>query len=627
MTFKTTIEHIRQRRNMYGYGPECFFTNLMREIVTGAPEQAKGIQIFNHRDSFLLRLIGKGITPDASDFILNRDWEKKEYDEEENFPSNFHLFVTYLLAWGKYFRLKSIRNGMATQILFKQAQFQKRCSFPTERPDSWEIYFKLDPELSSNHSIKDFSGDWIKTLLTTSAVFYPQYCFEHNHCMVLKESLRFTYETFPEMQEWLGILNSEKFDCIIGHCPNGNGLKISSFVNGFATPNGGSHEKYFTRLLKRVFWEEFPEKKCMLKKLCAVINYKEKMPNLTFCDAAFQELSSEINISRLEKRALKRFIKEECADTETSFKQHSQLARVMYGYGTELFFPRFVAAIVSSEKELTKEIRIYYHENSIRIRVFGNSINSEFLRNNLELKMANHLFAMNTLPKYFFYIHLFRSWGERFIIKNFQSGICQQLIFKKTELKKQKTFSTDQLDGWEIFFELDLNLPTNWRKNIIIREWIDNRYFNVFAALYPQYRLKLNGKYLSGGLKHLLDCDASSLWEFHSEKIDCIIGCFSPEKDRNFRLDSFVNGFYTPQGGTHEKYFCRVLKRAFQKIFPGKTTIARNLCAIVHYKSADTEETIFSNTIYSELVSKIKIPKKDQIALRKFIIKDCLEKI
>ena len=149
---------------------------------------------------------------------------------------------------------------------------------------------------------------------------------------------------------------------------------------------------------------------------------------------------------------MKRFIKEECADTETSFKQHSQLARVMYGYGTELFFPRFVAAIVSSEKELTKEIRIYYHENSIRIRVFGNSINSEFLRNNLELKMANHLFAMNTLPKYFFYIHLFRSWGERFIIKNFQSGICQQLIFKKTELKKQKISPIHQVDQLKMFF-------------------------------------------------------------------------------------------------------------------------------------------------------------------------------
>ena len=76
---------MRNRRGMYGYSPKLFFSYLMREIVLISPEEPKEIHIFNHQDSVILRLYGNDIKPNASDFILNRDWTVDEPNGEKIF--------------------------------------------------------------------------------------------------------------------------------------------------------------------------------------------------------------------------------------------------------------------------------------------------------------------------------------------------------------------------------------------------------------------------------------------------------------------------------------------------------------------------------------------------------------
>ena len=312
MTFKTTIEHMRDRRGMYGYSPKLFFSYLMREIVLISPEEPKEIHIFNHQDSVILRLYGNDIKPNASDFILNRDWTVDEPNGEKIFPDNFHVWMICMLAWGKYFRFRNIHNGIATQILFKQSRFQKRCTFPTRQSDGWEIYFKLDPELPSNQSVKDFQqNNWLDTMLKCCSAFHPQYNLKHQGFLVSGSGQNVINTCFKhEKNLELGFFRSENFDCVIGYSPEGRGLQLSSFANGFATPWGGTHETYFSGLLRRICRKDFSEFKGITRKLCAVINYKEGMDTILFSSGAFLELGSKIKISPQSRINLENFIKE-----------------------------------------------------------------------------------------------------------------------------------------------------------------------------------------------------------------------------------------------------------------------------------------------------------------------------
>lgn len=312
MTLKATIENLRHHRGMYGYSPELFFSYLMRDIVSTKPEQTKEIHVFHHQDSILLRLYGKEIKPNASDFLLNRDWTMDEPAGKKVFPDNFHLSTVCMLAWGKYFRFKNFRNGIASQILFKRSQFQKRRVFPTRQPDGWEIYFKLDPELPSNHFVKDFQQNhWLDTLLKCCSVFHPQYHFKHQGVSVSSNGEDLINAFFNhEKKSVLGVFRSENFDCIIGFSPKGRGLQLSSFANGFATPLGGTHQNCFTGLLRHICRKEFAEKKGITRKLCVIINYKEGMDTILFSNAAFLELGSEIKIPTQNRVKLENFIKD-----------------------------------------------------------------------------------------------------------------------------------------------------------------------------------------------------------------------------------------------------------------------------------------------------------------------------
>ena len=316
MTFKPRpwIDHMRRRPGMYGYSPELFFSNLIREIVFTNPNQTEEIHVFNHQDSIILRLFGKDIEPNATDFLLSHDWTMGEPKPSGGcfFPDDFHLWTVCMLAWGKYFRFKSIRGGIATQILFKQSQFQKRCTFPTKQPDGWEFYFKLDPELPSNHPVKDFQqNNWLDTMLKCCSAFHPQYNFKHQGILVSGSGQNVIDACFKhEQNSVLGFFRSENFDCVIGYSPERRGLQLSSFANGFATPSGGSHEKYFTRLLRCVCRKDFAEFKGITRKLRAVINYKEGIDTIFFSRAACSELGSKIKISSQNRINLENFIKE-----------------------------------------------------------------------------------------------------------------------------------------------------------------------------------------------------------------------------------------------------------------------------------------------------------------------------
>ena len=312
MIFKTTIEHMRYRRGMYGYSPELFFSYLMRDIVLTEPEQTKEIHVLNHKDSVILRLYGKDVKPNASDFILNRDWDRDKPNGEKVFPDDFHVWTVCMLAWGKYFRFRNIHNGIATQILFKQSRFQKQCTFPTKQPDGWEIYFKLDPELPSNQTVKDFrQNNWLDTMLKGCAVFHPQYHFKYQGTSVLNNEQNLLNACLKhEKISVLGVFRSEIFDCVIGYYPEGQGLQLSSFANGFATPRGGTHEIYFAGLLRRICRKDLAGAKGITRKLCAAINYKEGMDSIIFSCGAFLELGSKIKISTQNRINLENFIKD-----------------------------------------------------------------------------------------------------------------------------------------------------------------------------------------------------------------------------------------------------------------------------------------------------------------------------
>ncbi len=310
------IEHMRLRPTMYGY-LTYMIRDLLEIIVHANPQIPKNISIIHNRDSMMLRVFGQNVESDSREFISSKIWLTQEGlgDFVGTLSTGFYVFC--LMAWGKHFRIRSFHNGVATQISFKQSQFQKESVFSTKQADGWEIYFKIDPALRGCQEIIDFEiNSWLDRMIIRCAAFYPQYNFDLNHRHIPCDLQQFWEKFYRQEGDFLlGTFRSEKIDCIIGYRSDyRNKLEIYSFVNGFSTPRGGTHEKYFRGFLTRTCRKTFSSNKDLPHKLYAIINYKENFENIFFTYSTKDELGSAITLSAKNRTALKEFIIKNCLE-------------------------------------------------------------------------------------------------------------------------------------------------------------------------------------------------------------------------------------------------------------------------------------------------------------------------
>ncbi|MBQ9788711.1 MAG: hypothetical protein IJW31_03835 [Lentisphaeria bacterium] len=313
MSYFSIIETIRKRPGFFGYF-DFNFNYLLRNLMIDMAEKPQKFNILYHQDSLLLRSYGKNIIPEGVEFLYNINI----FDKDFQLPDNESFLIC--LAWGKFFRLRTFNNGTAKEILCKQSLLQRQNTFPTNQADGWELYFKLDPEIRTAQ-IKNFTDyNWFSEIIYRYAAFYPQHSFKLMGQLIPGGLKHFT-DKIHYMTPLKKVFVSEKFDCVIGYCPCGTAFEITSYVYGCRTRYGGTHEKYFTNLVKRIRKKEFPERKYMLRRLEAIINYKpSKNEDYFFSRSHWSELGSEIDIPPEDHLALENFLKE-CAEEFRVFSE------------------------------------------------------------------------------------------------------------------------------------------------------------------------------------------------------------------------------------------------------------------------------------------------------------------
>ncbi len=192
-----------------------------------------------------------------------------------------------------------------------------------------------------------------------------------------------------------------------------------------------------------------------------------------------------------------------------------------------------------------------------------------------------------------------------FIVRSFRNGKMKEVQFSKGQLISDNPIvDTDQPDGTEVIFQPDDQMFPNYKYRMNIVEQMIKNYTYLNAGL----TILLNGQpYISrNGLLDLLNDKISTeiLYPIIHLKGKDIEIALTHGRQYGEEYYSFVNGQYTPQGGTHLMAFKEAIVKTIREFYKKDFHFSDIRTSIIAAISIKIEDPVFESQTKTKLGSK-----------------------
>ena len=192
-----------------------------------------------------------------------------------------------------------------------------------------------------------------------------------------------------------------------------------------------------------------------------------------------------------------------------------------------------------------------------------------------------------------------------FIIRSFRDGKMKEVQFSKGQLISDNPIvDTDQPDGTEVIFQPDEQMFPNYKYRMNIVEQMVKNYTYLNAGL----TILLNGQpyFSKNGLLDLLNDKISTeiLYPIIHLKGKDIEIALTHGRQYGEEYYSFVNGQYTPQGGTHLMAFKEAIVKTIREFYKKDFHFSDIRTSIIAAISIKIEDPVFESQTKTKLGSK-----------------------
>ena len=192
-----------------------------------------------------------------------------------------------------------------------------------------------------------------------------------------------------------------------------------------------------------------------------------------------------------------------------------------------------------------------------------------------------------------------------FIIRSFRDGKMKEVQFSKGKLISDKLITqTDQPNGTEVIFQPDDEMFPNYKYRMNIVEQMIKNYTYLNAGL----TILLNGQpyFSKNGLLDLLNdkINTEILYPIIHLKGKDIEIALTHGRQYGEEYYSFVNGQYTPQGGTHLMAFKEAIVKTIREFYKKDFHFSDIRTSIIAAISIKIEDPVFESQTKTKLGSK-----------------------
>ena len=196
------------------------------------------------------------------------------------------------------------------------------------------------------------------------------------------------------------------------------------------------------------------------------------------------------------------------------------------------------------------------------------------------------------------------SLSESCTIVSYREGECQVVCFSRGKLISSERMITTEADGLRVMFKPDSDVFANFAYRMdIVREIIKE-----YCYLRHGFRIILNGESFiyENGLHDMISesISAAPLYEpIHIFNDDFEI-VFTHTDNQEEDIRSYVNGHYTPEGGTHLTAFRKAITKVMSDYFKTKLSVSETCKGIVCAFNVNLSNPHFTGACKFELYSK-----------------------
>jgi len=252
-------------------------------------------------------------------------------------------------------------------------------------------------------------------------------------------------------------------------------------------------------------------------------------------------------------------------------------------------------------------IEVEIRDNVVRVRDYGRGIPFG--------KLIDVASKMNTGAKYDskvfkktvglngIGIKAVNALSEFLIIKSYRNNLCKEVIFSRGFLQKENEYSLEGNQGTEVIFKPDKQIFGNYSYLPDYVEEMIRNYVYLNKGLKIIYNQK---EYFSeNGLKDLLleKLNTQPLYDIVHLVGEDVEIAFTHGNSYTDEYFSFVNGHFTPQGGTHLNAFKEAFVETIRKFFKKDFDSADIRMSLIAAISVKIEEPIFESQTKSKLGS------------------------
>ncbi len=199
--------------------------------------------------------------------------------------------------------------------------------------------------------------------------------------------------------------------------------------------------------------------------------------------------------------------------------------------------------------------------------------------------------------------------SKQFVIRSIRDGKVKKVEFRKGLLYKDYPIEpTDEPNGTEVIFSPDETLFHNYRFHFSFIEQMIKNYVYLNSGL----KIKLNGKIYKSdnGLLDLLKDKITSpiLYPIIHLKGEDIEIAMTHGTQYGEEYYSFVNGQYTPQGGTHLLAFREAVVKVIRDFYKKDFHVSDIRTSIIAAISIKVENPVFESQTKTKLGSKDMYP-------------------
>ena len=207
--------------------------------------------------------------------------------------------------------------------------------------------------------------------------------------------------------------------------------------------------------------------------------------------------------------------------------------------------------------------------------------------------------------------------SSHFEVRSYRDGKVRSAVFEKGVLQSDTTQDTTDENGTYIFFEPDNTLFKNYayRQETVDTMLRNYTYLNTGLAIVYNGRRLISRNGLMDLLKDRMTAqELYSIVHLHGEDIEI---AFTHTNQNGEEYYSFVNGQYTPLGGTHQSAFKEHIARTIKEFYNKNHEYGDIRNGIVAAIALNVEEPVFESQTKVKLGSPTMSP--DGVSVNKYV--------